>query len=135
MREVGGEFAESGELFGLLLHAGDFADAVEQDGDAALAHGGDGEEQSGEEVLMEIERPGLADGEAIAAVGLHAGVGEFAGHLSGAADEEGHGAGVAASDVDLAAEDEVEVDCGLVLAEDEVAIGSDALGAVGGDPG
>ena len=48
MREVGGELAERGELFGLLLHAGDLADAVKQDGDAALAHGGDGEEQSGE---------------------------------------------------------------------------------------
>ena len=42
--EVAGELAEGGELFGLLLHAGDLADAVEQGGDAALRHGRDGGE-------------------------------------------------------------------------------------------
>ena len=57
VREIGGEFAEGGELFRLLLHARDLADAVEQDGDAALRHGGDGGEHLGKERLVDVERP------------------------------------------------------------------------------
>jgi hypothetical protein len=38
------------------------------------------------------------------------------------------------ADVNLAAEDEVEVGCGLIFGEEEVAVGCDALGTVGSDP-
>jgi hypothetical protein len=87
--EVGGELAEGGELLGLHLDAGDLADAIEQDGDAALAHGGDGGEHLREFFLGDVERPDVADGVAVAAVALHAGVGQDAGELADAGDEEG----------------------------------------------
>ena len=40
--QIAGELAEGGELFSLLLDAGDFAHAVKQGGDDALGHGGNG---------------------------------------------------------------------------------------------
>ena len=133
--EVAGEFAEGGEFFCLLLHAGDFADAIEQGGDAALRHGGDGLEHGGEERLMDGEGPAFADGDAVATVRLHAREGELAGHLAGAADEEGDGAGVAAADLDLTAEDELEAIAGSALKEDDGTVFADELIAVGGEPG
>ncbi len=132
--EVGGELAEGGELLGLLLHAGDLADAVEQGGDAALRHRRDGGEHLGEEGLVEVERPGGADGEAVSAVGLHAGEGKLAGHLAGAADQEGwgwRGGGGRGS----RPEDEVEAVAGVAFEEDDGAVIADGLVAVGGEPG
>src|SRR5260370_21348962 len=79
VREIGGELAEGEELFGLLVHAGEVADAIEQEGDAALADGGDGEEHRGEEILMDVEYPDGAYGAAVGAPGLHAGAGQLSG--------------------------------------------------------
>ena len=42
VRQVTRKFAQGRELLGLLLDAGDFADAVEQGGDHALRHAGNG---------------------------------------------------------------------------------------------
>ena len=42
MGQVAGQLAQGGELFSLLLDARDFADAVEQRGNDALGHGGNG---------------------------------------------------------------------------------------------
>ncbi len=50
--QIAGELAESGELFSLLLDAGDFADAIEQRGDDALRHGGNGLEHLREDVSL-----------------------------------------------------------------------------------
>ncbi len=71
VREICGEFAEGGQLFGLLLHARDFAYAVEEGGDAALTHGRDGAEHLGEAIFVYVQCPGGANGVAIATVGLH----------------------------------------------------------------
>ena len=66
MGEVRGQFAESGELFRLLLHAGDLADAVEEDGDAALRHGWNGGEHVGEHLHGDVDGPERANGVAVA---------------------------------------------------------------------
>ena len=72
MGEVSGELAEGGELLGLLLHAGDFADAVEEDVDAALAHGRDGCEHVVEKRFVDVEDPDGSYGVSVASVALHA---------------------------------------------------------------
>ena len=135
MGEIGGELAESVEFFRLLLDAGDFADAVQQNGDAALGHGWDGGEHLGEERVGDIERPDGADCEAFAAVVLHAREGKLAGHGAGAADEESDVACMAAAHLNLAAEDEVHIVGRVVVAEENGAVGADALVAVGREPG
>ncbi len=88
MREIAGELAECVELFGLLLQAGDFAHAVEQDGDAALRHRGNGSQHLREDGLWKVESPCVGNDIAVAAVGLHAREGQEPGDLSGAADKE-----------------------------------------------
>ncbi len=117
MGEVGGELAEGGQLFGLHLNAGDFADAVEQDGDAALRHGRDGGQHLGKQFSGDVERPDLADGVAGAAVAFHAGVGQQAGDLAHAGDEEGDVAALRAADVHLAAQHDVHPHGGVAFAE------------------
>ena len=119
MGEVGGELAERGELLGLHLHAGDFADTVEQDGDAALSHRGNRGEHVGELLFGDVERPGVADAVAVSAVALHTGVGEKTGELSEAGDEEGDVAALGAADVDLAAQQNVHAGRRVALPEEE----------------
>src|SRR5260370_8196198 len=96
VREIGGELAEGEELFGLLVHAREVADAIEQEGDAALADGGDDEEHRGEEILMNVGHPAGANAAAVGSPRLHAGVGQLSGERGGPADEVGDGTGVAA---------------------------------------
>ena len=55
---------------------------------------------------MKGEDPAIGDSEALAAIAFHARERQQAGHLAGAADEQGHGAAVLAAHVDLALEDE-----------------------------
>ena len=55
--QVAGQLAEGGKLFSLLLDAGDFAHAVEQGGDDALGHGGDGLEHLRKDELGESAAP------------------------------------------------------------------------------
>ncbi len=103
--EVGGELAQCAEFFALLLDAGNFANAVEEGGDDALAEGGDGGQHLRKYGFVKDEAPTLLCGESLASVTGHARVGEQAGHLAAAADEEGHGAGARTADVELALED------------------------------
>jgi hypothetical protein len=133
--EIGSEFAEGGEFFGLLLHAGDLADAVEQDGDAALSHGGDGSEHVGEELFREGESPCGTDGEAVSSPGFHSGERKFSSHLASATDEEAGRTGVAPANLDLAGEDDVHAVAGASLQEEEGAVCADEFGAMGGEPG
>ena len=133
--EIGGKLAERGELFCLELHAGELADSVQQDGDATLAHGGDGGQQLGEAGFGDVDGPDGANGVAVAAVALHPREGQFAGELAGAADEDGDRPGVAAAHLDVAMKDDVQVDGGLILLEQQRTVFADALTAVGGDPG
>ncbi len=84
---------------------------------------------------MDIEAPDGANAVAIAAVGLHAGVGESSGHLTGAADPEDSGAGVAAADLNLSHQDEVELVDGVAFEEDDGPVFTDTLAAVRGQPG
>ena len=135
MGEIRGELAESVEFFGLLLNARDFADAIKQHRDAALGHGRNRGEHLGEESVGDIERPDGADGEAFAAVVLHAREGKLAGHGAGAADEEGDVACAPAPYLDLAAEDEVHVVGRVVFAEEDGTVWADTLVAVGCEPG
>ncbi len=90
VREIGSELTEGDELFGLLVHAGEVADAIQEQSDAALADGWDGAEHLGKEILMDVEHPDGADAAAVCSPGLHAGVGQFSGESGGAADETGH---------------------------------------------
>ena len=87
--KISGQLAEGVELFGLLLEAGDFADAIEQNGDAALPHRGHRAKHLGKHLAVEIERPDIGDDVSVSAVGLHAREGKQAGDLAGAANEEG----------------------------------------------
>ena len=109
MRQIAGQLPERRELFRLLLDARDLADAVEQRGNHALRHGGDGRQHLREERAVNQQRPNGRDGESLAAVALHARKRQHAGHLPGAADEERHGAAVLAAHMDLAFEDEHHV--------------------------
>ena len=84
---------------------------------------------------MDVEDPVGADGVSVSAVILHAGERELAGHLAGAPDEEGEGAGVAAANVDFTAEDEDHLRSGVAFAEDEGSVGTHTFDAVGGQPG
>jgi hypothetical protein len=70
--KVSGELAERGEFLGLLLDAGYLAYAVEQCGDHALGHGGDGLKHLREVGFGVEQRPDRRDSEALAAVGFHA---------------------------------------------------------------
>ena len=132
--EVGGELAEGGEFFRLQLHAGDFADAVEQDGDAALRHGGDGGEHLRELGFGDVERPGVADAVAVAAVALHARVGKQAGELADAGDEEREVAALVAADVDLPGEQDVHAGGRIAFAEEHGSGADFAFDAVLRDP-
>ncbi len=132
--QVAGEFTERGELFSLLLDAGYFAHAVEQRGDYALGHGRDGLKHLRKDGLGNDERPDRRDGEALPAVGLHAREGEYAGHLSCAADEQGHGATMLAADMNLAFEDKDHVlGRGAFFKEDIAGVGDELL-AVASEP-
>ncbi len=83
---------------------------------------------------MNLERPAGSDGVAITAVGLHARKGELAGHGTGAADPQRHGAAVVAAHVNLTLEDEDHAVGWAAFSEDHRAIFADALFAVGGEP-
>ena len=113
--EIAGEFAEGERFLRLLVHAGEVADAVEEERDATLPDGRNGDEHCREEVLVDVEYPDGTGAEGCSAPGLHAGVGELAGDESSAAHEESDGAGLAAVHVDLTAENEGEVMRGLHL--------------------
>ena len=132
--EVGGELAERVEFFRLLLDAGDLADAVKQNRDTALGHRRDGSEHLGKEGIGDVERPDGPDREAFAAVVLHAREGKLAGHGAGAPDEERDVACMTAAHLHLAAEDEVHIVGRVVVAEENGAVGADALGAVRREP-
>ena len=135
MREVGSKLAERGELLGLLLQTRDLANAIEQGRDATLPHGRNGDQHLGEEVLVDVECPRGAHRVTVPAVSLHARVGEFAGHLAGAANEECDRAGLQTPYLDLTFEDEVQIYGGLAFAKDESSVFADTLLAVGGEPG
>lgn len=87
--EVGGELSECEKLFGLLVHTGEVAGAIEEESYNALTDGWDGLQHRGKEILMEIENPEIADGITICSPALHAGVRKFSGKLCGTANEEG----------------------------------------------
>jgi hypothetical protein len=55
--QVAGQLAQGGELFRLLLDAGDLAHAVEQRGDHALGHGRDGLEHLRKQRFVNQQRP------------------------------------------------------------------------------
>ncbi len=74
--QVAGQLAQSIQLLGLLLQAGHLADAIEQDGDAALRHGGDGRQHLGKHFAIDLQAPDVGGGKAVAAEGLHAGEGQ-----------------------------------------------------------
>ena len=135
VREVCGELAQGGELLGLLLHAGYFAGAVQQHGDAALRHRRDCSQHLGEDALVNIETPHRADGIAVATIALHAREGELARHLACAADPQSGGTGVAAAHVNLAHQDEVKLVDGAAFEEDDGTVFACGLGAVRGEPG
>ena len=88
VREIASQFAQGSELFSLLLDAGDFAHAIEEGGDDALRHGGNGREHRRKLGFIDKQRPYRSNGEALAAVELHAREGQQARHLPGAADEQ-----------------------------------------------
>src|SRR5271166_3763880 len=83
---------------------------------------------------MNGEDPAVSDGEALAAVAFHPGKGQQAGHLSGTADEQGHGAAVLAADMDFAPEDEHHLLSGCAFFKEDFAFGGDELIAVAGEP-
>ena len=134
VRQISGQLTESRELFSLLLNARDFADAVEQRGDNALRHGGDGREHFRENRAMNQQRPDRRDGESLAAVALHAREGQQAGHLPGAADKQRHGAAVLAAHMNLAFEDEDHVLGRSAFLEENVARIGDVFLAVTREP-
>ena len=134
MGQVARELAEGGELFSLLLDAGDFANPVEEGGNDALGHGGNGLKHLREEGLGDEERPEGRDGESLSAVAFHAGKGEHTGHLPGAANKQGHGSAVLAADMDFALEDEDHVQDRRAFFEEHIAGVGDKLLAVAGQP-
>src|SRR5271156_4159353 len=85
-------------------------------------------------ILMQVECPERTGSAAICAPGLHARIRELAGNARGSANEERDGAVVAAADVDVTPQEEVEVTGRLAFVEDNGSVGADALGAVRGDP-
>ncbi len=121
MGQVAGQLAEGGELFGLLLDACDLADAVNEGGNHALGHGGNGLEHLGEQRLVNEQRRDRGDGKSLAAGGLHARKGQQAGDLTGASDEQGHGTAMLTADVNFALEDEDHVLGGRAFLEENVA--------------
>ena len=72
MREIPGQLAQGCELFRLLLNACDFADAIEQCGDDALRHRGDGLEHLRKNRAVNQQRPDGRNGKSLAAVAFHA---------------------------------------------------------------
>jgi len=78
--------------------------------------------------------PAIGDGESLAAVAFHAGKGQQAGHLPGAADEQGHGAAVLAADMDFAPEDEHHVLGWCAFFKEDLTGSGNQLTAVMGEP-
>jgi hypothetical protein len=101
----------------LLVHAGEVAGTVEEQSDYALADGRNGLQHRGKEILMDVEDPEVADGVAVCAPTLHAGVRKLSGELRSAADEERDRRGFAAVDLCGAAKDDVHVKGGLAFAK------------------
>jgi hypothetical protein len=83
---------------------------------------------------VDQQPPDIGDGEALASRDLHAREGKQAGHLAGAADEQGHGSAVLAADVDLPFEDEDHVFGGRVLFIEDFAGFGDHLSTMRGKP-
>ena len=84
---------------------------------------------------MDVEDPDGTDAAAVRAPGLHAGVGQLSCDRRGAAYEACDGAGLSPVRQNFAVEDDVEVEGGLVFAEDQGSVGTDALCAVSSEPG
>jgi hypothetical protein len=68
VRQIAGQLGPGRELLRLLLDAGDLAHAVEQRGDHALRHGGDGRQHLRKKRAVNQQRPDGRDGESLAAV-------------------------------------------------------------------
>jgi len=83
---------------------------------------------------LAMSSPRRAKWQILPAVGLHAREGKHAGHLSGAADEQGHGSAVLAAHMNLAFEDEHHMLGRSALFVEDVAGAGDHLGAVAGEP-
>src|SRR5208282_2420223 len=118
MRQIAGQLAQGVELFALLFEAGDFADTIEQHGDAALPHGGDGEQHFGEDLPVKIESPCVGDDKAVSSMRLHAREGKEPGDLSGPADKESSGGASFAANVNFTLEDNTHFRGGLAFMEE-----------------
>ena len=134
MRQVAGQLPQSRELLRLLLNASDLAHAVEQSGDHALRHGGDGRQHLRKKRAVNQQDPHRGNGESLAAVALHARKRQKAGHLSGAADEKRHRAAVLAAHMNLAFEDEHHVLGRSTLLKQNVTGAGHKLLAMAGEP-
>src|ERR1700733_5864567 len=134
MAEVRGEFAEGVEFFRLLLNAGDLADPIEQHGDAALAHGGDGGEHLGEQSVGNVERPDRTETEALTAIVLHTREGKLAGHRACTPDEQSDIASMTSAHLHLAAQNKVHIVRGVIVTEEDGAVGTDSLRAMSRKP-
>src|SRR5271170_212102 len=86
MRQIASQLAEGVELLRLLFDARNFADAIQQHGNADLPHRGHSAQHLGEDFPVEIESPGIGDNKAMSAMRLHTGEREYPGNLSGAAN-------------------------------------------------
>ncbi len=79
MGKIGGKLSERHELRGLFVGASEFADAIKEQIDASLVHGGHGLKQGREMILVQVECPEGAGSVAICTPGLHAGIRKLAG--------------------------------------------------------
>ncbi len=84
---------------------------------------------------MQVESPKGTGSETICTPGLHARIGELAGNPRCSANEERDWAVVAAADVNVTPQEEIEMTGRLTFGEDDGTVGADALGGVRGNPG
>ena len=134
MREIAGQFAQRVQLLGLLLDACDFTHAVQERGDGALRHRGNGCEHGREQGPVKAKRQDVADREADPAVCLHARERHEAGNLPGTPDKERQAAVVLSLDMDFTMQQEHHRCSRLPLMEQDVSRGSYMHGAMVGKP-